>query len=203
MISFISGELTDIESGSIVVEAGGIGYQILVPGGAASPYMSIGDQVKIYTHLSVSQDGGITLYGLYSREARDLFRMLITVSGIGPKGALGILSVLSPDELRFAIVTEDDASISKAPGIGRKTARKLILELKDKIDASSAYADRIGQEIEGTVPVSGENNAVTEAIEALVALGYRAVEARGAVKKAGVTADMDVEAILKAALKEL
>ncbi|MBE5997484.1 MAG: Holliday junction branch migration protein RuvA [Lachnospiraceae bacterium] len=202
MIAYISGEITQIEDGKLVVETGGIGYLLLVPSGPKAPYLEIGDSAKIWTHLSVTQDG-VTLYGMYSREEQELFRMLITVSGIGPKGALGILSVLSPDELRFAILSEDDAAISKAPGIGKKTARKLILELKDKIDASDVWGNRIGGEIAGAVPVPDDGGAVAEAIEALTALGYRPSEARTALKNAGITADMSVEEILKAALKEL
>ncbi len=202
MIAYISGEITQIEDGKIVVETGGIGYLLLVPSGPKAPYLEIGDQAKIWTHLSVTQDG-MTLYGLYSKEEQELFRMLITVSGIGPKGALGILSALSPDELRFAILSEDDAAISKAPGIGKKTARKLILELKDKIDAADVWGSRIGEEIAGTVLPSEDGGPVAEALEALTALGYRPSEARSALKNAGITADMSVEEILKAALKEL
>jgi len=202
LIAYISGEITQIEDGKLVVETGGIGYLLLVPSGPKAPYLEIGDSALIWTHLSVTQDG-VTLYGMYSREEQELFRMLITVSGIGPKGALGILSVLSPDELRFAILSEDDAAISKAPGIGKKTARKLILELKDKIDASDVWGNRIGGEIAGAVPVPDDGGAVAEAIEALTALGYRPSEARTALKNAGITADMSVEEILKAALKEL
>ena len=203
MIAYITGELTQIEEGKIVVECGGIGYTLIVPQGPKTPYLTIGEEIKIWTHLSMSQDGGITLYGMYSKEEQELFRMLITVSGIGPKGALGVLSALSPDELRFAIISEDDSAIARAPGIGKKTARKVILELKDKIDATDAWSSQVGAEIAGDAAAVGENNAVSEAIEALVALGYRPVEARSALKKAEITADMDAEAILKAALKEL
>ena len=202
MIAYISGEITQIEDGKLVVETGGIGYLLLVPSGPKAPYLSIGDSIKIWTYLSVTQDG-MTLYGLYSKEEQELFRMLITVSGIGPKGALGILSALSPDELRFAILSEDDAAISKAPGIGKKTARKLILELKDKIGTADVWGEMVGGEIDGTLPALGDDSAVAEAIEALTALGYRSSEARTALKNAGITADMSVEEILRAALKEL
>ena len=203
MIAYIVGELTEIGEGRIVVETGGIGYLLVVPQGPKTPYLEIGEQIKVWTHMSVAQDGGITLYGMYSKEEQELFRMLITVSGIGPKGALGILSALSPDEIRFAIISEDDAAIARAPGIGKKTARKVILELKDKIDAADVWRSEVGAEIRGEAAPAGDSNAVSEAVEALVALGYRPVEARNALKNAGITADMDVEAILKAALKEL
>lgn len=203
MISYIKGTLTDIGDGTLTVETGGMGWLLLVPSGSKAPYLSIGDEVTVWTHLAVTQDA-MTLYGLYSKEERELFKMLITVSGIGPKGALGILSALSPDELRFAIVSEDDAAISAAPGIGKKTARKLILELKDKIDAVSAFGDVIGNEITGAgVAAVSENAAVSEAIEALTALGYRPAEAKNAVMSSGISPDESVETILKAALKNL
>ena len=202
MISYITGELTEIGDGTVTVETGGIGYLLFVPSGPTAPYLTIGENVTIWTHLSVSQDA-MTLYGFYAKEERDLFRMLITVSGIGPKGALGILSALSTDELRFAIISEDDAAIARAPGIGKKTARKLILELKDKIDAVQAFGDAVGAEISGALPNAAENAAVREAIEALTALGYRPSEARNAVLNCGAPQDADVEALLKAALRVL
>ena len=184
-------------------QTGGIGWLIPVPSGSKAPYLKIGDEVTVWTYLSVTQDG-MTLYGLYSKEECDMFKMLITVSGIGPKGALGILSALSADELRYAIVTEDDAAISAAPGIGKKTARKLILELKDKIEAVSVFGEAVGNEITGTgIAAGSENEAVQEAIEALTALGYRPAEARNAVMNSGMSPDAGVEAILKAALKNL
>ena len=202
MISYIRGMLTGVGDGTVVVETGGIGYLLHVPSGPASPYYATGEEVTVWTHLSVTQDA-MTLYGFYTQEERDLFRMLITVSGIGPKGALGILSVLAPDALRYAIVSEDDAAISAAPGIGKKTARKLILELKDKIDALAVYGEEIGAEIASDHTAGSDTDAVKEAIEALTALGYRPSEARAAVKGCGAPEGAGVEELLKMALKML
>ena len=199
MISSIYGELQKVGEGYVDVIQGGIGYRIYVPMGARSPFFTLGEDIILYTHLSVSQDA-IALYGLYSEEERDLFLMLIGVSGIGPKGALGVLSALSPDELRLAIVSDDASAICAAPGIGKKTAQKVILELKDKIDAMDVFAQSVDAEITGNTAVN--DDAATEAIEALVALGYRPAEARGAVMHVAKE-EMDVEAILREALKEL
>ena len=184
MIAYIVGELTEIGEGRIVVETGGIGYLLVVPQGPKTPYLEIGEQIKVWTHMSVAQDGGITLYGMYSKEEQELFRMLITVSGIGPKGALGILSALSPDEIRFAIISEDDAAIARAPGIGKKTAQRIALELKEQI--SSDEVEGLSASVAGVVPSAlQQNDPVTEAMIALQSLGYtqgEAMQALSAVK---------------------
>ena len=198
MFAYLKGKLTEIEDGAVTVECGGVGFRILVPAG--SPFDGIGEETIVYTHLSVTQDA-FTLFGFASKDELTLFRMLITVSGVGPKGALGILSALSADELRYAIFSEDEAAISRAPGIGKKTAQKVILELRDKIDALSAVTAEIGLSAGGNI--SQEEGAAAEAIQALIALGYPAQEARRAVKFAAKENHDDVEAILSAALKEL
>ena len=174
-----------------------------MPLSVVSSLPQTGNEIKIYTYTYVREDA-LQLYGFLTRDELSMFRLLITVSGIGPKGALGILSVMDADALRFAILADDAKSISKAPGIGAKTASKLILELKDKMDFEEAVTHVLDQgqaEMAGEVPAGGM--AANDAIQALVALGYTSTEAVKAVKKVEITADMTVEDILKAGLKNL
>ena len=147
----------------------------------------------------------MSLYGFLSRSDLEMFRQLLGVNGIGAKGALGILSALRPEDLRLAVMTGDAKAISRAPGVGAKTAQRIILDLKDKVQAE----DLLTPLLDGSAAVSpaAENglsgNAVKEAVEALVALGYTNAEAVKAVKSANVTEEMDSEAVLKASLKYL
>lgn len=204
MINFVKGELDTVTENSIVVENNGIGFEILVPLSVVSNLPQTGNEVKIYTYTYVREDA-LQLYGFLTKDELAMFKLLITVSGIGPKGALGILSVMDADALRFAILADDAASISKAPGVGKKTAGKLILELKDKMDFEEAVENVLdkGQAAAGAGDAANGGVAANEAIQALVALGYTSTEAVKAVKKAAVTPEMTVEDILKAGLKNL
>ena len=130
MIGYIKGVIEEIEENSILLDHGGMGFRINMPAALLDRNAHKGDQVKIYTHLQVKEDD-MQLYGFYTRDDLEVFRLLLNVSGIGPKGAMNILSVISADNLRFAVLSDDAAAIAKAPGIGKKTAQKLILELKD------------------------------------------------------------------------
>lgn len=205
MIHFVKGKLDTVSEQMIVVENQGIGFEILVPLSVVSNLPQTGNEVKIYTYTYVREDA-LQLYGFLSRDELTMFKLLITVNGIGPKGALGILSVMDVDALRFAVMADDAKSISKAPGIGAKTASKLILELKDKIDYEDAVESVLTT---GATSSSGGNvsedagYAANEAIQALVALGYTSTEAVKAVKKVELTSKQTVEDILKAALKNL
>lgn len=129
MISYIKGELTEIMEDAIVVENNGIGFNIRVPATVISEFCVTGEQVKVYTYLQIREDAH-SLYGFLTRDDLEIFKMLINVNGIGPKGALAILSTISPDDLRFAVLSDDVKLISSAPGIGAKTAQKLIIVLK-------------------------------------------------------------------------
>lgn len=204
MIYFVKGELDTIAENTIVVENGGIGFEIMVPLSVVSNLPQTGNEVKIYTYTYVREDA-LQLYGFLTKDELAMFKLLITVNGIGPKGALGILSVMDADALRFAILADDAKSISKAPGIGGKTASKLILELKDKLNLEEAVENVLdkGQEAAGGKTAGGNGVAANEAIQALVALGYTSTEAVKAVKRVEITADMTVEDILKAGLKNL
>lgn len=204
MIAFVKGLLEIVTENCIVVDNHGVGFEILVPGSVISSLPPLGREVKIYTYTYVREDA-LQLYGFLTRDEMNMFKLLITVNGIGPKGALGILSIMDVDTLRFAILAGDSKAIARAPGIGAKTASKLILELKDKcsiedmLDGGEQTFDRSGAKGES----GGVNVAQGEAIEALVALGYSATEATAAVRKTSVTEDMTVEDILKQSLKNL
>lgn len=204
MIAYIRGRLeyVDLEEGMAVLETGGIGYQILLSGRDLELLPSAGEEVRLYTYLQV-RDDAFVLYGFFTREDRKLFGQLLGVSGIGPKGALGILSGLSADDLRFAALADDAKTIAKAPGIGLKTAKKLILELRDKLSLEEAFEARLAGEKarEGAEPSAGLTAARNEAVEALTALGYSSSEALKAVRQVEAADGMDVEEILKAALK--
>ena len=186
----------------IVVENANIGYNIFVPLSVIETLPRIGSEVMIYTHFQVREDG-MSLYGFLSRQDLAMFRQLIGVNGIGPKGALGVLSVLRPDDLRMAILAEDAKAIAKAPGVGVKTAQRVILDLKDKIRPEDMLAAVGYTTVPETGAAAGSTGAAKEAIEALTALGYSATEAARAVHKAEPDENMTAEEILKASLKYL
>jgi len=195
MISFIRGILVSKREDAVIVECNHIGYEIFVPLSVLSEMPSTGSEVKIYTELYVREDI-LRLYGFISEEDIDIFRKLISVSGIGPKGALGILSSMTPDALRLAILTENTAAISSAKGIGKKTASKLIIELKDKlkpIDLEDSKSD--------VQNINGQSGFVEEAILALTTLGYSQTESLNAVKHVKNYASTSV--IIKEALTYL
>ncbi len=199
MISYIKGELVEVTENSIVLDHNGMGFSIMMPGSILDKLPCVGSELKVHTYLYVKEDI-LDLYGFLTRDDLKIFKLLITVNGIGPKGALAILSAFSPDDLRFAVLAGDAKTISKAPGIGSKTAQKLIIELKDKL--------KIEDVLDGTGEgyVSQDNMADTaaaEAVMALTSLGYSAADATRAVRMVENAQDMDSEAILKAALKKL
>lgn len=203
MIAYLNGILTEIEEENIVIEVNGIGYNVRIPAGMAGRLPQIGEVVKLYTYTSVREDA-IGLYGFLSRDDLNMYRQLITVSGIGPKGGLSVLSAMSADELRMAVISQDAKAIAKAPGVGTKTAQRIILELKDKISLEdTAMMREVNQVPQGNM-LTGKSQAQTEAVEALTALGYSPSEALRAVKAVlQETPDLDVEALLKAALKKM
>ena len=142
------------------------------------------------------------LYGFLSKDDLEIFKLLITVSGIGPKGGLAILSTLSADDLRFAILSGDSKAISKAPGIGAKTAQRVILDLKDKLSLEDAFEKKLENQDSG-VAASMNSTVKNDAVMALNALGYSSTESLKAVSKVDITEDMDVEDVLKLALKNM
>ncbi len=200
MYSYIKGILTDMEENLVVVEAGGIGYNIYTTGQTFDYLPSIGEEIKLYTYLNVREDA-MMLYGFLTKDDLRVFKLLIGVSGIGPKGALAILSVMTTDDLRFAVLGEDVKAIAKAPGIGAKTAQRLILELKDKFSLEDAFEQKLAHT--GEKETANASGAKNEAIQALVALGYSSSEAIKAVGNVEITLDTDAEFILKEALKNM
>ena len=202
MISYIRGTLAEKNEDSAVVEAHGVGYQIFVPVPVLSELPPLGESVKIYTYFNVREDG-MSLIGFLSRQDLAMFKQLIGVNGIGPKSALGILSALKPDVLRMAVASGDAKAISRAPGVGPKTAQRIILDLKDKIRPEDLLAGGLEESLAVPEEISGVGQAGKEAVEALTALGYSAAEAAGAVKKVKITEEMTAEDVLKGALRHL
>lgn len=196
MIRFLRGILEDKQPDRIEIDVNGVGYGVAVTASTYSQLPNAGERVKIYTHLQVREDGQ-ALYGFFSAEERDLFETLLTVTGVGPKMAMGILSAIAPAEFCRAVATEQAALLAKLPGVGKKTAQRLILELKDKIGSFAGEAPAL------VLPAkpSGKRE---EVVSALVALGYSAAEAE---KAAGFTenagGDLTVEEWLKKALRVL
>ena len=202
MYSYIKGVLAELEEDAIVVETGGIGYHIYTTGQTFSRLPSLGDEVKIYTYLYIREDA-MLLYGFCSKDELRVFKLLLGVSGIGPKGALAILSVMTTDDLRFAVLSGDAKAISAAPGIGKKTAEKLIIELKDKLNLEEVLENKAnGDGFQESNTSGGTSEIQSEAVQALVALGYGSTESLRAVKKVSAECET-VEDVLKAALKNL
>ena len=202
MISYVRGELAAVEADKAIIDVGGVGYGVCMSGQTLSMLPQPGNEVKIYTYLNVKEDA-MQLFGFLTREDLEVFRLVIGVSGIGPKGGLNILSCLSPDELRFAVMSGDVKAISAAPGIGKKTAEKLILELKDKMKIEDVLEHAAhGGEMEKAAPGASESGMQAEAVQALVALEYGSAESMRAVKKTSPECET-VEDILKEALKYL
>lgn len=201
MISFVRGELSEIIENIVVVDNNGVGYNIEVPLSVLPQLPLVGSEVKLYTYLSVREDA-MKLFGFITRDDLNIFKLLIGVSGIGPKGALAILSSMTPNELRIAVMSDDAKLIARAPGIGLKTAQKLIIEAKGKISMPEDISE------DGAIPMPSVNieagsDPRSEAIAALTALGYSNSEAVMAVKKVEYVDGMDAEAVLKASLRHL
>ena len=200
MIAFVRGTAVDMTENSVIVEAGGIGYEIYMTGTDLSQ-IHMGEEVKIHTYFNLREDA-MQLYGFRSKDDLQMFKLLLGVNGVGPKAAVGVLAGITADELRFAILSDDVKTLSKAPGIGKKTAQKLILELKDKMKLEDAFELKLAHEQEKAVAGLGEiSDGRQEAVEALVALGYSSTDALRAVRKVTDVAPDDVEGLLKAALK--
>ncbi len=200
MIGFLKGVIEAIYDDRIVIDVNGLGFNVNMSLSQMEMLPPYGSSIKVYTYTAVREDA-IQLYGFTTADSLELFRMLITVNGIGPKGALAILSSMNTDELRYAIMSGDAKTISKAPGIGAKTAQRLIIDLKDKIsvrDMLNEYS--VNASAKGSTELSG---AKSEAIEALTALGYSATDAMRAVKESQADDEADTETVIKLALKHI
>lgn len=203
MFAYIKGTVADIGEDCCVIDVHDVGINIHISAQTAARMPGVGQEARLYTYTSVREDA-FWLYGFLSKGDLEMFKRCITVSGIGPKGALGLLSVMDGDQLRFAILSQDIKAISQAPGIGKRTAERLVLELKDKLDYDAAD---IAREVAGGNPgVAGavlDHPGKREAVEALVALGYGQTEAMKAVSQVEGADAMDSSALLKQALKRM
>ena len=202
MIAFIQGELCDAGQDTIVVACQGIGYEIQIPVSVAQALPDPGNVVKIYTYTYVREDA-LGLFGFLTKDDLKIFKLLITVNGVGPKAALAILSAMTADELRFAILAEDAKAIAKAPGIGPKTAKRMIIELKDKLNLESMIEGHGDAEMSPSGSGDAAANVRDEVIMALTALGYGNTEAVRAVRAVSGADEMDSETLLKQALKKI
>jgi Holliday junction DNA helicase RuvA len=188
MIASVHGKVLQIESNSVIVEVNGVGFNVFVPA-PVKDNLSTGDLIFLWTHLIVRQDA-LILYGFDTREARDVFNLLLTVDGVGPKAAISILSTLTPDTIRRAVFHEQPEIFSRVPGVGKKTAQKIMLTLQDKIKV-----------VEGLEPIARISDTDTEVLSALTALGYSVVEAQAAVQTIPRSAPDDLEERLRLALQ--
>ena len=203
MIAYLKGKIADIAEENVVLEVNHIGYNIKITGRTLGMLPAAGEEIKIYTYTYVKEDA-IHLYGFLTRDDLTMFKLLITVNGIGPKGALAVLSVMDADELRFAIISGDAKAIAKAPGIGGKTAERAILDLKDKVSIEDSFMNKESESYQAGMENAGTaGTVVKEAAEALTALGYSASDALRAVKKVENAEELSVEEVLKLALKKL
>ena len=199
MISYIRGMLAALEEDKAIIDVGGVGYGIYMSGQAMSMLPPIGKEVKIHIYLNVKEDA-MQLYGFLTKDDLDVFKLIIGVNGIGPKGGLGVLSVLTPNDLRFAVMSNDVKTICSAPGIGKKTAEKLILELKDKLKLEDAL-ENISPDTSVQNTFSYQTEIQGDAVQALIALGYGNTESLKAVRQVELEEGMEVEDVLKQALK--
>ncbi len=202
MIAYVNGILDDIAGDNAVVDVGGVGYNVKISADTASRLPGTGEPVRLYTYTCVREDAFL-LYGFLNRGDLEIFKKLITVNGIGPKGGLAILSVMRADDLRYAILSGDAKAIARAPGIGAKTAQRVILDLKDKLSFDD---EMIGREVAATAAennLKGDTPQKKEAIEALMSLGYTQSESARAVNAIEGIEEMDSGAVLKAALKKM
>ncbi len=199
MIAYIKGILSEVGENHIILDNHGIGYLIYMAGSDLASLAGIERELRIHTYTYVREDI-LDLYGFLSQDGLNIFKLLLGVSGIGPKGALGVLSALTADELRFAVISNDAKTIAKAPGIGLKTAQKLIIELKDKLKLEDSFELKQTHMEDGSESL---DHIRREAMEALKALGYSSADALRAVSKAEWKEGMTVEELLKASLKNI
>lgn len=204
MISYIRGDVLFRNENSVVIDVNGIGYEVYVPYNVMCALERANGQVELYTYLQVKEDG-VALFGFMTRQDLRTFKLLITVNGIGPKGALGIMSNMTTEELMLAVLADDAKAIAKAPGIGAKTAGKLVLELKDKFKLEDAYTegDVVPAAPAGAAKAAQQVNsqARNEAVQALTALGYSSSEALKAVRSVPDADTLSTEEIIKKSLK--
>ena len=196
MIGFVEGIIEYIDVDKVVVNNNGVGYNVFMPASQIDT-LNVDETVRVFTYLNVREDA-MQLFGFLTRDDLEVFKLLITVNGIGPKGGLAVLSTSTTDDLRVAVISEDAKAISKAPGIGAKTAQKVIIELKDKLNLEDVLEPKLDANFQ-----VNDNNSMSEAVMALVALGYSQADAYRAVKSIDNIEELDVENVIKMALKKI
>ena len=196
MIGFVEGIIEYIDVDKIVVNNNGVGYNVFMPASQIDTLI-VDETVRVFTYLNVREDA-MQLFGFLTRDDLEVFKLLITVNWIGPKGGLAVLSTITTDDLRVAVISEDAKAISKAPGIGAKTAQKVIIELKDKLNLEDVLEPKLDANFQ-----VNDNNSMSEAVMALVALGYSQADAYRAVKSIDNIEELDVENVIKMALKKI
>lgn len=199
MYAYIRGKLIQASAANIIVEAGGIGYLILTPASLFARLPASGTEVMIYTSLQVREDSQ-ALYGFLTVEERDLFEILISVSGIGPKTGLNTIGHLAPHELHEAVTQHDITRLCKVPGIGKKTAERLIIELRDKLASVSIISQFVIN-----LPQNASTTKIRDAMGALINLGYNQIVAQKAIKKTlqELSEDADLAELITHALKNV
>ncbi len=200
MIRYIRGTLAEICEDSVIMDNHGIGFQIYVSAPTFEYLPPVGSELLMYIYFQVKDDG-FSLFGFLRKDDLNTFQLLIGVNGVGPKGALGVLSVLPPDELRFAVIADDAKAIAKAPGIGSKTAQRIVLELKDKLKLEDAFSTE--EPLVKNPALTMEKGVRQEALLALTALGYSSSEATQVLSGIDITPESDVEDVLKLALRNM
>lgn len=206
MFYYIKGKLAHLDPAYAVVDAGGVGYKLTISASTHSqmpPHRSVSEkpEVTLYSYMAVREDG-IELFGFATEEELESFKMLITVSGVGPKAAISILSLLSPQKLALAICTDDKKTISKANGIGPKTAARIVLELKDKLKKVTVLDGDDAVLADDLDMMSGNSDKRSDAISALTVLGYTRSEAESVIRKIDISS-LEVDDIIREALKKL
>ena len=196
MIGFVEGIIEYIDVDKVVVNNNGVGYNVFMPASQIDT-LNVDETVRVFTYLNVREDA-MQLFGFLTRDDLEVFKLLITVNGIGPKGGLAVLSTITTDDLRVAVISEDAKAISKAPGIGAKTAQKVIIELKDKLNLEDVLEPKLDANFQ-----VNDNNSMSEAVMALVALGYSQADAYRAVKSIDNIEELVVATVIKMALKKI
>ena len=202
MFSYIRGTLADIDDNVVTVENNGIGYGMSASLNTIRQLPAIGSEVKLNTKLIPKEDS-LTLYGFYDKEELKMFELLLCVSGIGPKGALAILGNMTVSDIQFAVAGGDAKAFAAAPGIGKKTAERIIIDLKDKVDIIGAFEAKITSDLSGTKKATPATSVKEEVLEALVALGYSPSNAARALDKMTITESTTTEQLLSDTLKQM
>lgn len=198
MYAYIKGILAAENESSVVIDNGGIGYLVSVSARTITSLPPKGSEVTLYTEFTASENAGVVLYGFLSQEEKDMFILLQSVSGVGPKAAMAVLSVLSPRELTMSIAAEDEKSITRANGVGPKAAKRIILELKDKVDYTAGLAE---EAVKNDIDISA--GGFDDVLFAMTSLGYSSAEALGAIRSVEGAEDMDSGTLLRESLKKL